>query len=390
MKFIHAADLHLDTPFASIKNYSKQLQNNLKKSTYTAATKVFDTAIREKVDFVILAGDTYDNTERSLTAQDFLKNQFTRLKENGISVYMIYGNHDYFRSDFSTISFPENVHIFSENIQTETLESHDGLKVGITGFSYYQQHISANVVSNYPERGSFDYQIGILHGGIGDVNYAPFSVNELLTKRYDYWALGHIHKRQVLSENPFIIYPGDTQGRKQNETGKKGFYLVTVLNKNTSVDFVESSSYIWSKDVIEANESDTVGKLNKKIADKIPVDTPELLTLIVNNAQKLNKDVIRAIDRGDVLLHFSEIDGTAALYKLVLKFNNPQQLAEIDQKYWDESAQNIFDLDDIKELDQKLYNVDVIREHILENGFLNRVKDSTSSVINKKFIGEEQ
>lgn len=389
MKFIHAADLHLDTPFASIKNFSKQLQNDLRKSTYTAATKVFDTAIHEKVDFVILAGDTYDNTDRSLNAQEFLKNQFNRLKDNGINVYMVYGNHDYYRNDFSTIKFPDNVYTFSDAVTTEEFTSRDGMKVGISGFSYYQQHIQEDKVKEYPARENFDYQIGILHAGVGDGNYAPFTVNELLAKGYDYWALGHIHKRQVLNEKPYVIYPGDTQGRNQNETGIKGFYLVNVLNSVTEAKFVASSSYVWDKAKIDVSAEENLDSLFAKIDGVLDKDQKELLTVKINNAQKLDPDLIKSIDRGDVIRHYSQSASSAMLYKLELKYNNTQQLQEIDQKYWDESADNVFDLNDIKDLDKKLFGIDVIREHMEDPEFLSNIKESTQSVINKKFIGEE-
>ncbi|MQS53304.1 metallophosphoesterase family protein [Companilactobacillus mishanensis] len=390
MKFIHAADIHLDTPFANIKNFSKQLQNNLRNSTYTAATKVFDTAIREHVDFVILAGDTYDNTEHSLTAQQFLNNQFTRLKENNIGVYLVYGNHDYYRNDFASIKFPENVHIFTDQVSTLEVESHDGLKVGITGFSYYQQHVNQDMVTEYPSRGKYDYQIGILHAGVGDNNYSPFTVNELLTKGYDYWALGHIHKREVLHENPFVVYPGDTQGRNQNETGTKGFYLVTVLSKITNIDFVPSSSYVWKKDAIAAEASDNLSEMIKKIDSKLDTDDFGLLTLDINNAQLLNEDLVKSIERGDLLHHFEDNVSNTILYRVYLKFGNSQQLQQIDQRFWDDSVEKVFDLNSIKDLDKKLYNIDVLREHMDSPDFLKNIQELTKSTINKKFIGEEK
>jgi DNA repair exonuclease SbcCD nuclease subunit len=390
MKFIHAADLHLDTPFASIKNYSKQLQNSLRKSTYTAATKVFDTAIRENVDFVILAGDTYDNTDRSLTAQDFLKNQFTRLKENNIQVFLIYGNHDYYRNNFSMIDFPDNVFVFDDQVTTQSITSHDGMNVGITGFSYYQQHINQAMIEQYPSRGDFDYQIGVLHAGIGSSDYAPFTVNQLIAKGYDYWALGHIHKRQILNENPKIVYPGDTQGRNLNEIGPKGFYLVTVLNQQTSTDFIESSTYIWEKGQLDAVSTDTIGSLTEKISKTLNSDELELKTLTINNAQKLNEEIIRTIDRGELTRHFSSNNSNTMLYRIDLQYNNTQQLQEIDQKYWDASADQIFNINDIKDLDKKLFSIDVIRDHIEDDSFLENIKAETNSVINKKFIGEEQ
>src|SRR5699024_3835020 len=146
MKFLHAADLHLDTPFVGINDFSKELQKKLQDSTYQAARNLFDTALTEEVDFVILASDIFDDTDSSLKAQMFLRDEFEKLNQADIAVYLIYGNHDYYRNNFAVVNFPENVHIFEQDVSTKTLTTSDGVKVGITGFSYYQQHINQAVV----------------------------------------------------------------------------------------------------------------------------------------------------------------------------------------------------------------------------------------------------
>ncbi|KRK63550.1 metallo-phosphoesterase [Companilactobacillus tucceti DSM 20183] len=384
MKFIHAADLHLDTPFSSISNFSTQLQNKLKLSTYTAAKKVFQTAIDQQVDFVILAGDTFDNTDRSLEAQSFLRDEFEKLNKYGINVYLVYGNHDYFRNNFSVIKFPDNVTVFGKDVTTEEVKV-DGLKVGITGFSYYQQHVNHNVVSTYPSHENFDYQIGILHAGVMDSNYAPFKVSDLLSKGYDYWALGHIHKREVLHEFPYIIYPGDTQGRNLNETGIKGFYLLEVQNGLTTTKFVPSSVYIWKSKTINAKVSDTIDSLIVQINDLLKLDDV-LVTLTIDNSQNLNGDVIKAIDRGELLQQFK--NNNSVLYKINLKYNRKNSQSEVDQKYWDETQSKVFDLDNIKDLDSRLYNNEIIREHINQPDFLLHIQDLVKNTINRKYNGE--
>lgn len=389
MKFIHAADLHLDTPFVSIQNFSKQLQNDLQKSTYSAATKVFDTAIREHVDFVLLAGDTYDNTDRSLNAQEFLKNQFQRLKDNDIQVYLIYGNHDYYRNDFSAIKFPTNVHIFPETVTTELLTAHDGTRVAIDGFSYYQRHIENNRISEFPPRSQVDYQIGLLHGSQGNQgDYAPFSLDDLNSKGYDYWALGHIHKREILQNDPLVVYPGDTQGRNLNETDDKGFYVVSVVNHQTELKFVSSSMYVWSRVSVNSETDDTLDSLIQKIKGYLEVEVPTLFTVQINNAQRLNDEIVKSIDRGDLLRFFAQ-KGEGVIYRIDLNYQQDRQLDQIDQKYWDETAATVFDLDDIKDLDHKLYNLDIIRDHINSPDFLNDIRARTQNVINQKFSGEK-
>jgi len=387
MKFLHAADLHLDTPFVGISNFSKQLQSQLKDSTYVAAKKLFQTAIDEAVDFVILAGDIFDDTDSSLRAQMFLKSEFERLDEVKIKVYLIYGNHDYYRNSFSVVEFPQNVTIFGQNVSTVETTTKDGQKVALTGFSYHQQHINDVMIKQYPERSDVDYQIGILHAGIGDKNYAPFEINDLLTKGYDYWALGHIHKRQILNEKPMIVYPGDIQGRNQNETTPKGFYIVTVENKTTQMQFVKSSVYTWDKAVVNVDENETVDSLISKINDLLT--TPKtLITLKINNAQKLSGDVIKTIDRNEILQHFTKLDTPGILYKITMQYNDNPQLSAIDQKYWDQAETEVVSLDQIKDLDNKLYLSDIIHEHINTPDFLKDITEQTRNVINRKYTGE--
>ena len=386
MNFLHAADLHLDTPFVGISNFSKDLQTKLKESTYEAAKKIFQTAIDEMVDFVILAGDIFDDTDSSLKAQMFLKTQFEELKQAGIKVFMIYGNHDYYRNNFSVVNFPDNVFVFGSTPETKALTARDGKTVGITGFSYTQQHINQNVVRDYPEHGDFDYQIGILHAGVADNNYAPFTISDLLTKGYDYWALGHIHKREVLHTNPTIVYPGDIQGRNQNETTPKGFYLVSVTNDTTELKFVQSSIYTWTKESLTVDSQDSIDSLIAKITDLLA--KPQLLTLTIDDAQELHQDVLKTIERNELLLQILTFNTPGLLYKINLKFNKNAQLSAIDQKYWDQAQEKAIDLDRIKDFDSKLYSSDVIREHINQPDFLKHIIELTKNTINQKYTGE--
>lgn len=386
MRFLHAADLHLDTPFVGINAFSKELQKRLQDSTYQAARNLFNTALKEQVDFVILAGDIFDDTDSSLKAQMFLRDEFEKLNQANIAVYLVYGNHDYYRNNFAVVNFPENVHVFDQDVSTKTLVTADGVKVGITGFSYYQQHINQAIVKSYPSRGDFDYQIGILHAGVGDDNYAPFQINDLIQKGYDYWALGHIHKREVLCDSPAIVYPGDIQGRNQNETTPKGFYIVNVEDQLTKLKFVKSSIYTWDK--VELNvHDDSIDSLITKITDSLnQADT--LITLTINNAQNLSDDVIKTIKRNELQHHFEEVVTPSILYKIILKFNDNPQLSQIDQKYWKQAQSETLDLDKIKDLDSKLYAESIIRDHINDRDFLKNITELVKNTINQKYTGE--
>ncbi|WP_054669975.1 metallophosphoesterase family protein [Lentilactobacillus senioris] len=231
MKFIHAADLHLDSPFRGLANSKMPtaLLQRMQQSTFEAATRVFDAAINNQVDFVLLVGgDLFDRAEQSINAKYFLNQQLNRLNDAKIPVIISFGNHDYFAGDVNQLGFPENVFVFSNEVTTTKLTLKDGTVVAISGFSFANQWVSERMIANYPAADpQVDWNIGMLHGSAEGIHstegtYAPFSLAELNSKNYDYWALGHIHQRQSLDDQHVINYPGNTQGRHINESGSKG------------------------------------------------------------------------------------------------------------------------------------------------------------------------
>ncbi len=156
---------------------------------------------------------------------------------------------------------PENVHSFSQKIETKVLQTTRGEIVHLYGFSYPQRHVYERKIDEYQKMEGADFHIGILHGNEGGShdhdNYAPFSVKDLQQKGFDYWALGHIHKRTILSENPPIIYPGNIQGRNKKETGPKGFYFVELTEEESKLEFIESSDIFWEEAVVDATAAES-------------------------------------------------------------------------------------------------------------------------------------
>ena len=251
VKFIHAADLHLDSPFIGLKTLPDFIWNAIYLSTFSALTTIVDSAIQEKVDFICLVGDIYDNDERSVKAQAYLRNEMERLNKAEIPVYLLHGNHDYIENTGLHLEMPENVVVFTESVETKWYTTTEKDEVAISGFSYDKRWVLERKIKEYPEKHPrAKYHIGLLHGfseGLESEhgNYAPFSLGELRSKRYDYWALGHIHKRQQLAENPPVIYPGNTQGRSSKESGEKGFELVTLTESGVSMEFRPTSTIQW-------------------------------------------------------------------------------------------------------------------------------------------------
>lgn len=256
ISFIHAADLHLDSPMVGLKYLPQDIFTRVKESTFTALKKVTEAAIHLQVDFVILAGDLFDGEDRSLRAQSRFRTEMFKLAENGIHVYVIHGNHDHLNGSWVHLNMPVNVHVFNSKVETKVLHTKNGEIVHLYGFSYPTRHVYDRKIDEYRKKDGADFHIGILHGnesgGVDHDNYAPFSVSDLHKKEFDYWALGHIHKRAVLSESPPIIYPGNIQGRNKKETGMKGIYHVTLTELDKKINFLETADIIWEETVVDA------------------------------------------------------------------------------------------------------------------------------------------
>lgn len=259
ISFIHGADLHLDSPMIGLSKFPDAIFKRLRESTFRALKNLTDAAIEREVDFVILAGDLFDGEDRSLKAQSRLRSEMLRLKSHGIPVFAVHGNHDHLGGSWVQLEMPDNVHIFSSQVEVKVLHTKSGTIVHLYGFSYPERHVLDRRVKEYRLADGADFHIAILHGNEEGSqehgNYAPFTLRELIEKRFDYWALGHIHKRSVLSEDPTVVYPGNIQGRNRKETGAKGCYFVTMTPSDTKLDFIETADVIWDHISVDVQDA---------------------------------------------------------------------------------------------------------------------------------------
>ncbi|MFS3912744.1 metallophosphoesterase family protein [Bacillus australimaris] len=274
LTFIHAADIHLDSPFAGMSNIPDSIFKRLKESTFQSAKNMFDHAIARAVDFVLLSGDLFDESNRSLKAQLFLRNQFLRLLTHGIEVFIIYGNHDHLGGEWTPIEWPENVHVFSSSTPSEqSYYRENQLVASIYGFSYKERAVYENMTSHYEKTTNAAYHIGMLHGTLagqeGHDAYAPFQLQQLLSRDFNYWALGHIHKRAFLHEDPLIIYPGNVQGRHIKETGEKGCYFVHLSENSETAEFISCADVIFETLAIDITETSHMTDLVTLVESKI-------------------------------------------------------------------------------------------------------------------------
>ena len=227
-KILHTADIHLDSPLRSLALRDPDLRDQVHTATRSAFTRIVDTAIAESVSALLIAGDLFDGAERSARTAAYLTGQLDRLRESGIRAFYIKGNHDAENPLTGELSLPDNVHIFDGRGGKVQLSE----DIWIHGVSFANRHAPESLLPKYPAPVGGAINIAMLHtslaGAVGHDPYAPCTVNDLVAAGFDYWALGHVHRRQVHAETPWIVMPGTPQGRDIGEPGPKSATLLTI------------------------------------------------------------------------------------------------------------------------------------------------------------------
>lgn len=286
MKFIHTADIHLDSPLAGLSAATGAPAARLRDSTRAALRNLVDYALAEAVDFVVIAGDLYDGTWRDYSTGLFLVAQMARLACADVPVYIVLGNHDAASKLTRQLTLPANVHVFpADAARTVLLDAHD---VALHGRSFPTQAVSENIALAYPPPVPGRFNVGILHTAAGGreahANYAPCALSDLLAKGYDYWALGHVHAREVLSERPHVVFCGNLQGRNIRETGPKGFTLVHVEGgRVVAADHVAADAVRWFRcrvDLARASGLDDVLEAVELAFAAVAADAEDRLAIV--------------------------------------------------------------------------------------------------------------
>lgn len=396
MKFIHTGDLHLDSPFRGLANQvPAAIHKQIQLSTYQAFARIVDLAIRQKVDFMLIVGDIFDRDRHSVKAEDFFAQQCQRLDDHNIPVYLSYGNHDYQNVDGDTMILPDNVHIFGNQVETKTMTLDDGRQVKIAGFSYPRQWIQEDMVSEYPLGQNADFCIGMLHGQLAnghDDNYAPFKLDQLLNRHYDYWALGHIHKHQVLNEEPPVVYCGNPQGRHINEAGPHGCYLVEEENGKLVPHFQAVSVINWETlnldvDAEQLNERSLRAQVMTAADQLASADDQELTMINVN----LHLPGSATVDQSKLLeqlqasqSHANSISWWPVHCQLTGETPLPT-LTDADQAYWQAAAKEIFSQDELAQLvdSDKNFNADYIHDYLSQPDLIGQLQHAATELLGR-------
>ena len=228
-RFLHTADIHLDSPLKTLAMRDESLGAQIRNATRRAFVGMVDACLAQRLDALVIAGDLYDSDIRDMSTALFFSRQMRRLDEAGIRVFIIRGNHDAESVLTRELSLPENVHLFGAQGDTVRLTD-DG--VAIHGISFESAHVPENLLNRYPPPVTGMVNIGLLHtsltGAEGHDVYAPCTLADLRGHGFDYWALGHVHKPAVHAQQPWVVMPGIPQGRDIGEDGPKSATLVTV------------------------------------------------------------------------------------------------------------------------------------------------------------------
>ena len=322
--FIHTADLHLDSPFTGISEINDELGSRLAAATFESYKRIVDQCIEREIDFLLIVGDVYDGADRSLRAQLKFRDGLGKLSEAGIPAYIAHGNHDPLDGWSANLDWPEAVHIFGgKSVESlQVTKDNDPVAV-IHGISFNKRNIQANLTSKFPQKaiGSDSlFSIGMLHCNVGTntghESYAPCTKQDLFNCNVDYWALGHVHTRMIVSEEGcVIVYPGNPQGRHPRETGSRGCYLVTVDENGTATPtFIEVDSIRWEIKEISVTDLYTEQELLAAVHDSVEevreeaAGRPSVCRIILTGSGPLHRSIARKGILQDILEEIRETE----------------------------------------------------------------------------------
>lgn len=275
-RLVHAADLHLDSPLRGLAAYPDAPVERLRAASRQAFSRLVDIAIERHADLMLLAGDVWDGDWPDVGTGLFFAREMGRLQRAGIRVVLLRGNHDAASKITKSVTLPDNVRVLAHR-KPESLHFED-LGVVVHGQSFARPDVTDNLAIAYPDAVAGKINIGMLHTALeGDVRhatYAPCKLGDLQAKRYDYWALGHVHEHAVLAASPAsaggtIAFSGVLQGRQVRETGPKGALWVELDEAGARLERLVVDVVRWHVLDIDASGVDSFPDLARTIAARL-------------------------------------------------------------------------------------------------------------------------
>lgn len=361
-RFLHAADLHLDSPFRGLSEVPRPIREVIRGSTLSALDRLTELAIRERVNFVVIVGDVYDLEDRSVRAQLRFQRAAERLAEAGIGVYIAHGNHDPLDGKQLPWEPPAGVKVFpAGEVETAVVRDPSGREIAhVHGISYGTAQVTENLAERFRVHNRSVFNIGVLHtnvdGARDHANYAPSSRAALIGKGMDYWALGHIHARSVLHEVPYIVYPGNLQSRSMKETGPKGCYIVDVDEDHAvQLRFHAADSVRWFELSVNLEEAADEQQIKERIEQQLAElqaqtdGRPAVVRLILTGRTELHSVLTQTAFLDDVIADWNErevqlCEQQAGSCFVWIEGCRVRTSGLIDREYWLEQEHFVGDL----------------------------------------------
>ena len=398
MKFIHFADAHLDSPFRGLSFLPSKEFNQIYQAADKSLTRIVDLALAEKVDLVLIAGDTFDSAKPSPRSQLFFAQQIKRLTDAQIQVVMIFGNHDHMRREDLLVNQSPYFKLLGANeaVEKATFKTKDNFNYDVVGFSYLNNHITEDKIPDFPGK-EHNYTFGLMHAQEKEADsrknvYAPFTVSEVQALNYDYFALGHIHARRNLSEKPWIVYSGNIQGRHINEMGAKGCYL-GVIDENTkkiSIEFKTTGPILWQGVQFELDTQISKADLqNEIIASLNNAKQKTYFSLTIAGAQFMTDEEQELVQDTDFWQNISQnLPFDSQLVDVRLKISSNLELNKNDQQAFEQAKAEIFENDEFDKIVSDWKKKDPIAAQLTEDpAFIKAVKQLTEVKLMGKLKG---
>ena len=299
-RFLHTADLHLDSPLKSLARRDTALAEHVANATRSAFENIVDLCIQEQVQALLLAGDIYDTQNPSVATVGFFLRQLNRLKDTNTHVYMIRGNHDHYSKLVNTVQLPNHVTEFHGKKKSETLKEHG---VAIHGVSFKEEHATESALRDFKAPNEKFRNIALLHTSLGGSEghdiYAPCSITELDSMGFDYWALGHIHKRQVAGDVSKIVMPGTPQGRDMGESGAKTVTLVTLNEHDCEIEERTVSPVQFERITVDLTDLDEHNGLQSDTLKRFTESFVKQVNSIKNESPHIERWIFRVTCQAD-------------------------------------------------------------------------------------------
>lgn len=340
MRFIHAADIHLDSPLRGLGSYDDMPVDTLRGASRAAFTRLVDEALSLQVDFMVIAGDLYDGDWKDHNTGVYFARQMGRLCNAGIPVYVLHGNHDAESVMTQRLDLPENVHVFKASRPSTFVL--DSCKVALHGRSFPQAAVTENLAAAYPDPVPGHFNIGVLHtaleGNAQHANYAPCSLEQLYARGYQYWALGHVHEFKVYPGPVPVVFPGNLQGRHIREQGARGAVLVTCNDAGVdSIERLEVDVLRWQGLALDVSGCESRGEVVSRLRAELETvlreraaDRPCVLRVTLEGESALHGELVgqRAQLRADAVAIMAAIGGDRLwLEKLKVETHPPRHEA---------------------------------------------------------------